>query len=316
VKKTRAPKARPIRPKPAAPFKGRIGRTWKESKPDYPKPVAAPKGAPNVLLILTDDTGFGHASTFGGAGAMPTLDRLAANGLRYNRLHTTALCSPSRAALLTGRNYHSVGTGVIIEMGTGYPGYTGMVPNTAAGLPEVLRQNGCATACFGKWHNTPLWGTGETAKKGLYVDYPHSVRSECASFPGVTAASARMIRSAPWKSLAVGFAVLVAAPVAAVILIVTLVGLPLGLALMALYVLVLLLGLFVGATWLGSMGARLLRGDASRGRMLLSLLVGVLVLALLALVPMLGPIVEALAVILGIGGWSIHGYRRYMGAPV
>src|SRR5262249_8483218 len=107
-------------PKPDPEFKGKIGTTYKDSTPDFPLPVAASEGAPNVLLIRTDDTGFGHASTFGGAASTPTLDRLAANGLRYNRFHTTALCSPSRAALLTGRNHHSVGTGVIIEMGTGY----------------------------------------------------------------------------------------------------------------------------------------------------------------------------------------------------
>jgi arylsulfatase len=165
--------AQEVLPKPAATFSGKIGTTYKESTPDFPRPVAAPERAPNVLLILTDDTGFGHAATFGGAAATPTLDRLAASGLRYNRLHTTALCSPTRAALLTGRNHHSVGTGVIIEMGTGYPGYTGMVPNTTAGLPEVLRLNGYATAAFGKWHNTPSteispagpfdrWPTGST----------------------------------------------------------------------------------------------------------------------------------------------------------
>src|SRR4029453_5456172 len=121
----------------AAPFAGTIGPTWQQSTPDFPKPVKPPAGAPNVLLILTDDTGFGHSSTFGGAAASPALDRVAQLGLRYNRFHTTALCSPSRAALLTGRNHHSVGTGVIIEMGTGYPGYTGMVPNATVGLPEV-----------------------------------------------------------------------------------------------------------------------------------------------------------------------------------
>ena len=82
------------------------------------------------------------------------MDRLAQNGLRHNQFHTTALCSPTRAALLTGRNHHSVGTGVIIEMGTGFPGYTGIVPKTTAGLPQMLRQNGYATAAFGKWHNT------------------------------------------------------------------------------------------------------------------------------------------------------------------
>src|ERR1700704_279529 len=163
----------PVLPKPTPPFAGKIGPTYKESTPDFPKPVSAPKGAPNVLLILTDDTGFGHAATFGGAAATPTLDRVAASGLRYNRFHTTALCSPSCAALLTGRNHHSVATGVIIEMGTGFPGYTGMVPNATAGLPEVLRLNGYATAAIGKWHNTPAveispggpfdrWPTGST----------------------------------------------------------------------------------------------------------------------------------------------------------
>src|SRR6187399_121322 len=106
-----------VLPKPAAPFAGKVGTTYKESTPDYPKPVKAPEGAPNVLLILTDDTGFGHAATFGGAAATPTLDRLAQTGLRYNRFCTTALCSPTRAALLTGRNHHSTSTGVIIEMG-------------------------------------------------------------------------------------------------------------------------------------------------------------------------------------------------------
>jgi arylsulfatase A-like enzyme len=162
-----------VLPKPEAPFAGQIGPTYRESTPDFPRPVAAPARAPNVLLILTDDTGFGHASTFGGAAATPTLDRLAANGLRYNRLHTTALCSPTRAALLTGRNHHTAGTGVIIEMGTGYPGYTGIVPRTTVGLPEVLRLNGYATAAIGKWHNTPAteispagpfdrWPTGST----------------------------------------------------------------------------------------------------------------------------------------------------------
>src|SRR5436190_295919 len=162
-----------VLPKPTAPFAGKIGKTWQESTPDYPRALTAPKDAPNVLLILTDDTGFGHAATFGGAAATPMLDKLAADGLRYNRFHTTALCSPSRAALLTGRNHHSVGTGVIIEMGTGFPGYTGLVPDTAVGLPQILRMNGYATGAFGKWHNTPAveispagpfdrWPTGST----------------------------------------------------------------------------------------------------------------------------------------------------------
>src|SRR5256714_11207159 len=136
-------------------FKGKIGETLKDSMPSYPPPLKAPLGAPNVLVILLDDVGFGHTSTFGGPIPTPTLDRLAKNGLKYNRFHTTALCSPTRAALLTGRNHHSAGTGVIIELGTGYPGYTGIVPQSTAMVPEMLRSNGYATAMFGKAHNTP-----------------------------------------------------------------------------------------------------------------------------------------------------------------
>jgi arylsulfatase A-like enzyme len=165
--------AQEVLPKPEPAFRGKIGTTFKDSKPDFPTPIRASKGSPNVLIILLDDVGFGHAGSFGGAVATPTLDRLAREGLRYNQFHTTALCSPTRAALLTGRNHHSVSTGVVIEMGTGYPGYTGIVPNTTVGLPEILRQNGYTTAAFGKWHNTPdneitpagpfdRWPTGKT----------------------------------------------------------------------------------------------------------------------------------------------------------
>lgn len=162
-----------VLPRPEAPFKGKIGETYKDSTPDFPRQMRAPEGAPNVLIILLDDVGFGHAGTLGGAVKTATMDRLARDGIVFNQFHTTALCSPTRAALLTGRNHHSVGTGVIIEMGTGYPGYTGIVPPSAAGLPEVLRLNGYATAAFGKWHNTPAneispagpfdrWPTGRT----------------------------------------------------------------------------------------------------------------------------------------------------------
>ena len=164
---------RTVLPVPEAAFKGEIGMTVKDSKPDFPTSVKAPEGAPNVLIVLLDDVGFGHAGAFGGAVSTPTMDRLSAEGLRYTTFHTTALCSPTRAALLTGRNHHSVGTGVVIEMGTGYPGYTGIVPGSAAALPEILRQNGYSTAAFGKWHNTPdteistagpfeRWPTGRT----------------------------------------------------------------------------------------------------------------------------------------------------------
>jgi arylsulfatase A-like enzyme len=142
-------------PAPDPRFEGKIGQTYKDSTPSYPQPVKAPKGAPNVLLILLDDVGFGMASTFGGPVATPNLDQLANNGLKYTRFHTSALCSPTRAALLAGRNHHSAGTGVITEMGTGYPGYTGIIPRSTALVSEMLRGNGYATAMFGKWHNTP-----------------------------------------------------------------------------------------------------------------------------------------------------------------
>jgi arylsulfatase len=142
-------------PKPDPAFTGKIGETVRDSTPNYPQPVKAPKGAPNVLLILLDDVGFGMCSTFGGPVPTPNMDKLAKNGLSYTHFHTTALCSPTRAALLTGRNHHSCGTGVIIEMGTGYPGYTGMIPRSTAVVAETLRDNGYATAMFGKAHNTP-----------------------------------------------------------------------------------------------------------------------------------------------------------------
>lgn len=142
-------------PAPDPAFKGKIGETYKDSTPSYPQPVKAPKGSPNVLLILLDDVGFGMCSTFGGPVPTPHMDELANQGLKYARFHTTALCSPTRAALLTGRNHHSCGTGVIIEMGTGYPGYTGVIPRSTALVSEVLRGHGYATAMFGKWHNTP-----------------------------------------------------------------------------------------------------------------------------------------------------------------
>ncbi len=156
-------------PKPDPAFKGKIGETYKDSTPDYPQPVKAPKGAPNVLLVLLDDVGFGMCSTFGGPVPTPHLDKLAKNGLTYNQFHTTALCSPTRAALLTGRNHHSCGTGVIIEMGTGYPGYTGIIPKSTTVVAQTLRDNGYATAMFGKAHNTP---EPEISPAGPFDNWP------------------------------------------------------------------------------------------------------------------------------------------------
>jgi arylsulfatase A-like enzyme len=158
-------------------FTGNVGRTYKDSDPgQFPQPVQAPKGAPNIVLILIDDAGFGQFSTFGGGVPSPTMDKLAAEGLRFNRFHTTALCSPTRAALLTGRNHHSVASGVIQEAATGYDGYTGIIPRSAGTIAEVLRQNGYMTAWIGKNHNTPTWeasaaGPFDHWANGLGFDY-------------------------------------------------------------------------------------------------------------------------------------------------
>jgi arylsulfatase len=160
--------AQEVLPRPEQPFGGKIGRTTKESKPDFPKGVEAPKGAPNVLLILTDDVGFGASSTFGGPIPTPTMDRLAKEGLRFNNFHTTALCSPTRAALLTGRNHHSVATGVIMELGTGYPGYNSLQPKSAGTFAEILKQNGYNTSWYGKNHNVPDWMTSQAGPFDLW----------------------------------------------------------------------------------------------------------------------------------------------------
>ena len=131
-------------------------------------PLAAPKGAPNVLLILTDDVGFGASSTFGGPIPTPTYDKLAKSGLRYNRFHTTALCSPTRAALITGRNHHTASTGVITEMGTGYPGYNTLMSKSCGTIAEILKQNGWNTSWFGKNHNVPDWQSSQAGPFDLW----------------------------------------------------------------------------------------------------------------------------------------------------
>jgi len=124
----------------------------------WPEPPKAPAGAPNVVLILVDDVGFGATSTFGGPIATPTFDKLAQSGLRYNSFHVNSLCSPTRAALLTGRNNHEVGFGSISEWSAPYPGYNTLLPKSSATIAEVLKENGYSTAAFGKWHNTPIVG--------------------------------------------------------------------------------------------------------------------------------------------------------------
>lgn len=166
-----------VLPRPDFEFRGKVGKTYEESDPpEFPQPAQAPEGAPNVVLIMLDDTGFGQYSTFGGGIPSPTLDQLAAEGLRYNRFHTTALCSPTRAALITGRNHHSAATGVITEAATGYDGYTSIIPRSAGTIAEVLRQNGYMTAWIGKNHNTPAWETSAVGPfdrwaNGLGFDY-------------------------------------------------------------------------------------------------------------------------------------------------
>jgi arylsulfatase A-like enzyme len=134
------------------------------------EPLRPPAGAPNVLVVLIDDCGFGASSAFGGPISTPTAERLAANGLKYNRFHTTALCSPTRAALLSGRNHHAVGMGGVTEMATSAPGYNSLRPNTCAPLAETLKLNGYATAQFGKCHEVPVW---QTSPMGPFDNWPH-----------------------------------------------------------------------------------------------------------------------------------------------
>lgn len=141
----------------------------------WPVAPAAPDGAPNVVVILLDDVGFGATSTFGGPAQTPVLDKLAAEGLRYNQFHTTALSSPTRASLLTGRNHHQVGFGVVSEAAQPAPGYTSVWPKSAVSVPEILRRGGYSTAGFGKWHNTPVWETGPS---GPFEHWPTSLGFE------------------------------------------------------------------------------------------------------------------------------------------
>ncbi|HEY4284246.1 MAG TPA: sulfatase-like hydrolase/transferase, partial [Chthoniobacterales bacterium] len=141
----------------------------RDAKPPPRFEVKAPSKAPNVVIVLLDDVGFAASSAFGGPINMPTLDKLAATGLRYNRFHTTALCSPTRTALLTGRNHHVNNAGAIMELATGFPGNTGIRPNSVAPLAEMLRLNGYSTAAFGKYHETPPW---EVSVSGPYDRWP------------------------------------------------------------------------------------------------------------------------------------------------
>jgi arylsulfatase len=153
------------------PFQGVANRTLEGSKPDWGTigHVEPPPGAPNVLLVLIDDAGFGNPSTFGGPIDTPNYTRMAEGGLRYNRFHVTALCSPTRAALLTGRNNHAVGFGSVGEFSTGFPGYTAFVPTDCTPFPRILKDNGYSTAAFGKWHLTP---DGQQGPAGPFDRWP------------------------------------------------------------------------------------------------------------------------------------------------
>ena len=159
---------RSVLPIPPKPFKGHMGLRESESTLDFPPEVSAPRGAPNILLIMPDDVGFGASSAFGGPVPTPAIERVANAGLRYNQFHTTALCSPTRAALISGRNHHSNATGVIMEVGTGFPGYNSLMPKSNGTVAQVLKGNGYNTAWYGKNHNVPDWHSSQAGPFDLW----------------------------------------------------------------------------------------------------------------------------------------------------
>ena len=169
-------------PIPLAPFEGEIGETYQDSTSDWQEPVAPPEGAPNIIVILLDDVGFGQTSTFGGLIPTPELDALAEEGLRFTRFHTTAICGPTRAALLTGRNHHSSGNGFLMEWATGFPSYSTLLPRETATIGEILKGNGYTTWWYGKNHNTPDWeqtvaGPFDRWPTGMGFDYFYGFNS-------------------------------------------------------------------------------------------------------------------------------------------
>jgi len=162
-------------PPPDPNFGGVIKEKASESTAWWPPRIVPPKGAPNVLLIMTDDEGFGAPSTFGGVIETPALDRIAKNGLRYTQFHTTSLCSPTRAALITGRNHHVAGFGVVGEAATGFPGYDSIIRQDTGTIGEILKENGYATAWFGKDHNTPFY---QASQAGPFDQWPSGMGFE------------------------------------------------------------------------------------------------------------------------------------------
>ncbi|HPO18935.1 MAG TPA: sulfatase-like hydrolase/transferase, partial [Rubrivivax sp.] len=156
-------------PPPDLPFGGTIKQRASDSTAWWQPRVVPPKKAPNVLLIMTDDDGFGSPSTFGGVIPTPALDRIAKAGLRCTNFHSTSLCSPTRAAIITGRNHHSVGFGVVGEIATGYPGYDSIIPVEKGTIGAILKHNGCSTSWFGKDHNTPFFANSQA---GPFEQWP------------------------------------------------------------------------------------------------------------------------------------------------
>lgn len=150
-------------------FEGKVTPFYQDSEGTFPKTPTAPDGAPNIVLIMLDDLGFGQPSVSGGMAETPNIQALADQGLIFNNFHTVGLCSPTRAALLTGRNHHQVGFGTIVEMSTGFPGYNTLLPRDSAVVAKVLKENGYSTVAYGKWHNTPDW---ETTAAGPFDRWP------------------------------------------------------------------------------------------------------------------------------------------------
>src|SRR6516164_4260935 len=195
-------------PPPDPKFGGVIKEKASESTPWWPPRVVPSKGAPNVLLIMTDDQGFGAPSTFGGVIPTPTMDRLAREGLRFTNFHSTSLCSPSRAAIITGRNHHSEGYGVVGEIATGFPGYDSIIPIEKGTVGTILKENGYATAWFGKDHNTPFY---QSSQAGPFNQWPMEWASiismaSSAAMPasGSRICSATLRRSIPSKAIPAG----------------------------------------------------------------------------------------------------------------
>jgi arylsulfatase A-like enzyme len=159
-------------PYPNQEWQGKQGKTLADSKPDFIGQPQAPEDAPNVLIVMLDDAGYSNASSFGGVMKTPAFDRIGDEGIRYTHMSVAAVCSPTRGSLLTGYNIHQIGTGIISEMATGYPGYNSQIDYTTPSIARILTENGYATAAFGKWHNTPM---EEASPAGPFESWPTGI---------------------------------------------------------------------------------------------------------------------------------------------